>query len=748
VPRGRDPYRFTGHRVRLRAEIADVAPWSAELPNRHRLYLELLDPDGNVHDAATLWIGFRRVEIRNRELLVNGKAVLIRGVNRHDFDPDTGRVVTVDQMRADLVLMKQFGFNAVRTSHYPNDPRFYDLTDELGLYVVDEADIEAHAYMFWLANDPQYLTAWIERGARMVQRDKNHPSIVMWSLGNESGYGAAHDALASWIRRADPTRPLHYEGAIFGDWWRAQSVTDVCCPMYPEIDEIVRYAERDDPGAMPLIMCEYSHAMGNSNGCLADYWDAIEATPGLQGGFIWEFWDHGLRRERADGSTQFAYGGDFDDQPNDKNFCIDGVVWPDRTPKPALYEHKYLACPIRARGSAGGLKRGIVRLRNVQHFADVSWLRARYEVTIDGEVVQHGALRLPDIAPGATETVEIAGLNPDAKPEEEAFVTIYFETAHDLPWAPRGFPVGWQQIELPIRREKRTARTPEYGGRVHVDFDTDQGLLTGVMLDGERLLTTPPLLSCWRAPTDNDGLKLFPDQERKPLGQWRSAGLEHLTRTIERVRTKDSNEGRTTTVRALYLTADPDVRIRQNTTYATSLSGAITITEDIRVPKQLVDLPRLGIAFEVPPALEQLGWFGRGPHETYPDRKRGAAIARYDSTVTDEYVPYIVPQEHGGHSDARWFALHDGHRGIFIGGSEPFHFSASHYTDDDLTTATHDVDLVSRPEVFVHVDLAHRGLGTLSCGPDTLAQYRVGPGRYRFTWTLRPFGDVNEIRRI
>jgi beta-galactosidase len=202
------------------------------------------------------------------------------------------------------------------------------------------------------------------------------------------------------------------------------------------------------------------------------------------------------------------------------------------------------------------------------------------------------------------------------------------------------------------------------------------------------------------------------------------------------------------TVRALYLTADPDVRIRQNTTYATSLSGAITITEDIRVPKQLVDLPRLGIAFEVPPALEQLGWFGRGPHETYPDRKRGAAIARYDSTVTDEYVPYIVPQEHGGHSDARWFALHDGHRGIFIGGSELFHFSASHYTDDDLTTATHDVDLVSRPEVFVHVDLAHRGLGTLSCGPDTLAQYRVGPGRYRFTWTLRPFGDVNEIRRI
>ena len=358
--------------MRLHTQIADVIPWSAEEPNRYQLQVALLDPEGSLHDTATISIGFRRVEIKGRDFLVNGKPILLRGVNRHDFDPDTGRVVTVDQMRDDLVLMKQFGFNAVRTSHSPNDPRFYDLCDELGLYVVDEANIESHAYIFSLCDDPSYVNAWVDRGARMVQRDKNHPSIIMWSLGNESGYGAAHDALAAWIRSYDPSRPLHYEGAIFLDWNRTQSATDVLCPMYPEIADIVRWAERGDAPEMPLIMCEYSHAMGNSNGGLADYWDAIERLDGLQGGFIWEFWDHGLRQQLPDGTTRSAYGGDFGDEPNDVNFCIDGVVWPDRTPKPALQEHRYLACPIRMRASQGNLKRGVIRLRNVQHFAGIS----------------------------------------------------------------------------------------------------------------------------------------------------------------------------------------------------------------------------------------------------------------------------------------------------------------------------------------------------------------------------------------
>jgi beta-galactosidase len=748
VPRTRAAYLFGGHVVRFHTEFPNVTPWSAEQPALYFLRVALLDPDGAVRDTASIRVGFRRVEINGRAFLVNGQPVLFRGINRHDFDPDTGRVVTVEQMRADLVLMKQFGFNAVRTSHAPNNPRFYDLCDELGLYVIDEANIESHAYIFSLCDDPRYVAAWVDRGARMVQRDKNHPSIVMWSLGNESGYGAAHDALAAWIRRYDPSRPLHYEGAIFGDWSRAQHVTDVLCPMYPEIADIVRWAERESGPDMPLIMCEYSHAMGNSNGCLAEYWDAIERIDGLQGGFIWEFWDHGLRQHLPDGSTRYSYGGDWGDEPNDRNFCIDGVVWPDRTPKPALHEHKFLACPVRLSASSGNLKRGVIRLRNAQHFADVSWLRARYEIAIDGEVVQRGALRLPELAPGATETVEIAGLHPEAAADEPAFLTVYFETARDMGWAPQRFEVGWQQVALPTRRRRRTGPARAGTERVAVDFDTHAGLLTGVRYDGHTLLTGAPVLSLWRAPTDNDGLKLAPAQELKPLGRWRGWGLENLTRTVGRVRSKQTNDGTVMTVRADFTGTEPGARIVQNTTYLAGTNGVVTITEDIRIPKELDDLPRVGVMFELPSSLEHLIWFGRGPHESYPDRKRGAAFGRYVSTVTDQYVPYVMPQEHGGHSDTRWFALHDGSGlGLHVGGSAPFHFSTSHFTAADLSDATHDVELRPRPEVFVHVDFAHRGLGTLSCGPDTLPEYRVGPGRYRFTWTLRPIADVFEARR-
>ncbi len=326
--------------LKLSAEVADIEPWSAELPNRYGLEVLLCRPDGSVADQATFRIGFRSVEVRGRDLLINGERVLIRGVNRHDFDEHSGRVVARESMHADLVAMKRHGFNAVRTSHYPNDPAFLELTDELGLYVIDEANIESHAFQSALCDDPRYLAQWVARVSRMVLRDRNHPSILAWSLGNESGSGANHAAAAAWVRDHEPTRPLHYEGAIRFDWASGASLTDLLCPMYPEISAIVEFAEsgRQD---RPLIMCEYSHAMGNGNGTLAEYWDAIESTPGLQGGFIWEWWDHGLVQALPDGTTRWAYGGDFGDEPNDGDFVTDGLNWPDRTPKPSMREAQY-----------------------------------------------------------------------------------------------------------------------------------------------------------------------------------------------------------------------------------------------------------------------------------------------------------------------------------------------------------------------------------------------------------------------
>ena len=339
--------------VRWHLSIPSVSTWNAESPVLHALTVTLRSPAGEIAETATFRVGFRRVEVVGRDLLVNGQRVYIRGVNRHDFDQHTGRVVSAEAMRADLVTMKQFGFNAVRTSHYPNDPAFLDLADELGMYVVDEADIESHAFQSTLCDDPRYLAAWVERVARMVQRDKHHASVIAWSLGNESGHGANHDAAAAWVRRYDPSRPLHYEGAIRWDWTADQTASDIVCPMYPEIAAIVDHA-RSGLQRHPLIMCEFSHAMGNSNGTLAEYWDAIESTPGLQGGFIWEFRDHGLVQELPDGRQRWAYGGDFGDEPNDGNFVMDGMVWPDRRPKPAMWEHRRLAAPVRIAGDGLG----------------------------------------------------------------------------------------------------------------------------------------------------------------------------------------------------------------------------------------------------------------------------------------------------------------------------------------------------------------------------------------------------------
>ena len=427
-----------------------MTPWSAEVPALRTLQVSLIAPDGSVVERVERRIGFRRVEVRGLELLVNGRPILVRGVNRHDFDPRTGRVVAPEDLRADVVAMKRWGFNAVRTSHYPNDPAFLDACDELGLYVIDEADIESHGWYDDVCRDPRYRLAFVDRVARMIERDRHHPSIIAWSLGNESGHGPNHDAAAGWARHADPARPLHYEGAIRYDWASDQRVSDLTCPMYPPIAAIVAHATGGEQ-RHPLVMCEFSHAMGNSNGTLAEYWDAIEATPGLQGGFIWEWRDHGLEQRLPDGTVRHAYGGDFGDTPNDGVFCIDGITFPDRSPKPAMFEHMLLASPVRARSDAAAIaaaREGRVTLENRGEFRDTAWLRAAWEATVEGDVVASGDLPLPAIEPGDTAEVTIPGWRlPDAGGGER-WLTLRFLTAEDSDWADAGYEIGWAQVPL------------------------------------------------------------------------------------------------------------------------------------------------------------------------------------------------------------------------------------------------------------------------------------------------------------
>ena len=394
-------YTWPGHRVIDRVRVRGVEAWSHENPRRYRVAVILRDGGGEVLDVRARWVGFRRIELADRALLVNGVPVVINGVNHHDINPDRGPATTVDDTRRDLELMKRHHVNAVRTSHYPKDESFYELCDELGLYVVDEADIETHARWRATSDDPAYAAAFLERGMRMVLRDRSHPCVIAWSLGNESGYGPSHDAMAAWIRRVDPSRPLHYEGGFSRDLDAASPVSDIVCPMYASVERIVRWSD-DGHDRRPLILCEYNHAMGQAGG-LADYWAVFGEVDGLQGGFVWEWADHGLRRRDADGREWIAYGGDFGEAEHDGNFVCDGLVSADREAHPLLAELAALTQPV-AVDAAG---HGRLRVRNRRWFTDLSDVEATWELTTDGRRVVAGRLELPAIAPRSSAVIDI-----------------------------------------------------------------------------------------------------------------------------------------------------------------------------------------------------------------------------------------------------------------------------------------------------------------------------------------------------
>lgn len=702
--------------VTWRIEIPDVRPWSAEVPDLYPLVIRLFDPSGALVEEAHLRIGFRRVEIRGLELLLNGRPVLLHGVNRHDFDQLTGRTVSRESMRADIVQMKQFGFNAVRTSHYPNDPAFLDLCDELGLWVIGEADIESHAFWSSLCEDPRYLGAWVDRVARMAIRDKNHPSVILWSLGNESGYGANHDAAAGWLRRYDPSRPIHYEGAIRFDWGSEQTASDVTCPMYPPIAGIVAHATNGSQ-RHPLIMCEFSHAMGNSNGTLAEYWDAIESTPGLQGGFIWEWWDHGLVQKLPDGTTRWAYGGDFGDEPNDGNFCLDGLVFPDRRPKPALWEHRHIASPVRISAAAEDLAAGRITLENRQDVCDFGWLACAWQLADEGGVLASGQVELPPIGPGASGTVSLAEWpTAEAVADREAWITLRFTTREALAWAPAGFEV--DAAQLAVGAGKPPAKAPAARANAPVELDSAGRLVYP-------LLAVAPDLSLWRAPTDNDRIGGM-------AARWAEWGLDRLERRLESI----EHDGATTIVRSNHQ-GSSGISVRHEQRLTPLEGGALRIDEQAEIPADLVDLARVGTVIETVEGLEEIAWFGSGPHETYPDRQRGGLLGRWSGKVTDQATRYVRPQENGGHAQVRSMELRgSGHRSLRLTFEQPCQASATHFRATHLAAATHDNELDPVAGTVVHFDAAHRGLGTASCGPDTLPEYLVGPGIYRWSWTL------------
>ncbi len=733
-------YDFQGNDAVITFDDVPVDPWSAESPSRYGLTVSLIDPRNQLVETVIRSVGFRRVEVGGRRLRINGNVVRIDGVNRHDHHPVTGKTLTEDEMRAELITMKQHNINAVRTAHYPNDHRLLDLCDELGLYVLDESNVESHAGHESLARSGLFDLAIIDRARRMVRRDRSHPCVIGWSLGNESGHGPSHDAAAAWIRAVDPTRYLHYEGGIHLAWTpdapeedrhrpptaAEQLISDAVCPMYATVEQVVswaEWAERTGGDDRPLILCEYSHAMGNSNGGLADYWAAFDAYPALGGGFVWDWRDQGLAETTADGRRWWAYGGHFGDEPNDANFCINGLTDPDGTPHPALRELAWLARPVSI-GFTGDIDGGTATVENRHHACTLDRYRIRWERAVDGARDASGELTVPEVAPGTSCDIALSLPTVDGKAIHAVTLTFVVELAAATGWAPAGHRVAYDQAVLSAA-----------DGPAVVGVGNDRPLNTVNTVD----LLDRVMPTLWRAPTDNDGVAqgwTAPFTGIRPT--WLEWGLDRLEIADDerstQTATGDGQEGTSSVTRTRSLGA---ARHRSDATIHGD--GRIRVVDELIVPAEWRDIPRVGVTFDLDRRFDRLRWFGPGPDETYPDRRSGAIIGRWESTVAEQYHPYVVPQEHGAHIDCRWFELLDeAGAGIRIVGEPHVTFSARQHGDRALTAATTLAELEPLDHVEVHIDAAVRGLGTAACGPDTTVV--VGPGSYRWVWWLIPVG--------
>ncbi|MER5890348.1 glycoside hydrolase family 2 TIM barrel-domain containing protein [Streptomyces sp. NPDC001941] len=712
-----------------------VESWTAETP---RLYDGELSTPG---ERIPLRIGFRTVVVEDGLLKVNGRRVLLRGVNRHEFHPATGRTVDLETMRRDVVLMKRHNINAVRTSHYPPHPAFLDLCDAYGLWVVDECDLETHGFepLGWRGNpvaDPRWTPALLDRAARLVERDKNHPSVIMWSLGNESGTGGGIAAMARWMRERDPSRPLHYEGD------QTCEHTDVYSRMYPSHAEVGQIGRHEDGGPerrrqLPLILCEYAHAMGNGPGGLAEYQRLFETYERCQGGFVWEWIDHGLDHPRHG----YAYGGDFGEDPHDGNFVCDGLLFPDRTPSPGLVELKKVIEPVRVTGDA---RAGTVRLTNTRDFSDLSALAFTWTYERDGEPLASGPLTVPPLAPGESAVVKLPP-RPVEHGGGEGVWTVRAQLAADTAWAARGHEVAWGQLVDSVGHLRsdaagsaaRPSRPDHPEGALTLGpgtFDAATGALTRI----GSLPVTGPRLDVWRAPTDNDiGASWYPEGQLARL--WRAAGLHRVLHRVDDVRVEEY----AVTVRTRVAPASGDLGLR--TEYHWTAEGPRLRLEVSVTPEGSWDLPlpRLGVRLGLPGSLGRARWYGGGPGEAYPDTRTAARLGRWSRTVEALHTPYVRPQENGARADVRWVELADsapssdsGGAVLRIEGDPSFWFTARRWTTEELDAAAHRTELTPGSTLWVHLDHALHGIGTMACGPGVLPEHELHPGHARFALTF------------
>jgi len=728
----------------IQFEVANPLLWSAETPSLYNLYLYA------GREVILIKTGFRRIEVKDSVMLINGKPVKFKGVNRHDTDPELGQAVPVWHMRRDLILMKRHNINAVRTAHYPNDPRFLQMCDELGFYVIDEADLETDGCAIagdiqMLANDPRFENAFVDRMRLMVERDKNFPCVVMWSLGNESGHGVNHLKMAEWVRTRDTSRLLHYEGAT--GWGRSSldsSYLDVYSRMYPSIASMEELILNDKEEKRPYLLCEYSHAMGNGPGDLKDYWDLMYKYDRFAGGFVWEWADHAVKTKTPDGIEYYAYGGDFDDHPNAGNFCVDGLVYPDRTPHTGLLELKNVIKPVRA--EALDLKNGIFSITNLYDFVPLGFVSLNWVAEKEGEPVEQGGPVCLDIMPHESKTVKLNYHCPDES-DGKYFITLSYVLNEDLPWAEKGYELGFDQFELPVSRipEKKPAEEdmPDInvsaddniirikGADFEYEFDTVLGVFASLSKEGTKLLAQPLKFEIWRAPTDNDRIIRV---------KWEEEGYNRISSHVYEAGICEKSAKKVVLSSRMSLggyAKKPVMHI--DCQWLVVGDGEITLEAKALVREELPWLPRFGLVFVMPEGFEQVEYFGYGPHESYIDKHHGTRKGKYRACVDEMHEEYLRPQENGSHYKTDWARVTNlKNEGLFFKGSEYFSFNVSHYTSQDLTNATHPYKLKKRKETIVHIDYKMSGVGSNSCGPELLPQYRLSEKEIDFIVKFRP----------
>ena len=733
-------------------EVAAPKQWSAEAPNLYTLTAEALAADGSVTEAAAFRVGFRKVEIRGGQLLVNGKPILIKGVNRHEMEPNTGYYVTREEMVRDIREMKRLNMNAVRTCHYPDTPLWYDLCDEYGLYVVDEANVESHGYHYRdksknLAGNPAFAAAHLDRNRRMVLRDYNHPSIIVWSTGNEAGNGPNFERCYDWIKAFDPSRPVQYEQASYhGDY-----NTDIVCPMYWSYGQCEKYLAENPQ--KPLIQCEYAHAMGNSMGGFREYWELIRREPKYQGGFIWDFVDQSLRKKGRNGVTVYGYGGDWNPyDPSDQNFCDNGLIGPDRIPNPHMEEVRYYYQSVWTSwaGDAGNT----VEVLNENFFRGLENYDLHWEVLCDGTPLRRGVVDGLKAAPQQRVRITLP-YDPATLP---AAGELLLDVAYKLKTAEGILPAGHTaaRAQLPIREYVFTAPAAKSaaegeslfvadnhkdflivaGNGLRLDFSRKTGFITRYEVRGLDFLADGSTLrpNFWRAPTDND----FGAGLQHKMAVWKQPEMKLKTLT-------HAEADGIVTVKAGY--EMPGVQATLEIEYAVDNTGAVTIAQSLHATPgaQVPDMFRFGMRFEMPEAFDRLQYYGRGPGENYADRKSSAFVGLYRQNVDEQFHPYIRPQETGTKSDLRWWHLADiGGRGLTVTSDAPFSASALHYPQESLDEGPakrqgHSPEVEKQKNVSVCLDKVQYGLACVnSWGALPLPEYRIPYADYTFRLKIAP----------